>query len=179
MEDSSRLIFIGVGILVVGLIIGYSIGRSRSTREKGKARSQLTAQRHKTSEARRDATRCEKKLASKPALGPDEVAQGRTQALLRLTEAELAIRNENAGIARTRMSAAVTLLGRLATGVTASTAEKLRGFSHRLQKLRESTLRMDPRDPKAVDQVASKLQALRNSVAYLPLDPRALPSPRP
>ena len=27
MEDASRLIFIGIGVLVVGLIIGYSIGR--------------------------------------------------------------------------------------------------------------------------------------------------------
>lgn len=89
--------------------------------------------------------------------------------MLRLTEAELALRAENAGIARGRLQEAADRLRRLAKRVGGAAGKTLQSVASQLQALREATLRLDPRDRTAVDRVAVQLGELRRRVAYLPL----------
>ena len=177
MDDQSRLPLIGIGILIVGLLVGYAIGRSgvRKARKKGEAR--VAAQVRETRAATAKLETCRKQLADKPTVAAELLARERSRGVLHLTEAELALRTENIGLARDRIRRASDLLKRLATSVAAATAAQLKRLVNRLEKLREATLRLDPRDPVAVQGVATALAELRRTLAYLPLAPLTTTKP--
>ena len=169
MEDSSRLVLIAVGILAVGLLVGYTIGRSgvRKARKSGLSR---VVEAEKEAEAAREAlTTCTAKQAVRPPTPSQLVAPQRTEAVLRLTQAELALRSENAGTARSRLVDAAARLRQLAKRVPAAAAHRLRSVAGQLEGIRVAILRLDPRNRPAVAQVAAQLRELRRSVTYLPL----------
>ncbi len=177
MDDQSRLPLIAIGILIVGLLVGYAIGRSgvRKARKKGKARVSAQARETRAVSAKLDL--CRKDLADKPTVAAELLTRERARGVQRLTEAELALRTENVGIARDRIRQASELLKKLTTSVAATTSAQLKVLANRLEKLRETTLRLDPRDPAAVSGVARSLSELRRTLAYLPLAPPATAKP--
>ncbi len=173
MDDQSRLPLIGVGILIVGLLVGYAIGRSgvRKARKKGNALVASQARETRATTAKLET--CRKQLADKPTVAAELLARERIRGVLHLTEAELALRTENLGIARDRIRRASTLLRRLAASVAAATSGQLKQLASRLEKQREAAGRLDPRDPAAVQGAATTLAELRRTLTYLPLAPLA------
>ncbi len=177
MDDQSRLPLIGIGILIVGLLVGYAIGRSGVRKARKKGNAQVASQARQTRATTAKLQACRKQLADKPTVAAEVLSRERTRGVLHLTEAELALRTENVGIARDRIRQASTLLRRQATSVAASTAGQLKVLAARLEKQREAIGRLDPRDPSAVQGAATTLAELRRTLTYLPLAPLA-PSQR-
>jgi uncharacterized membrane-anchored protein YhcB (DUF1043 family) len=177
MDDQSRLPLIGVGILIVGLLVGYAIGRSgvRKARKKGNALVASQARETRATTTKLEA--CRKQLADKPTVAAEALTRERSRVVLHLAEAELALRTENVGIARDRIRKASGLIRRLATSVATATAGQLKTLANRLEKQREASGRLDPRDPTAVQRVATTLAELRRTLAYLPLAPLAPAKP--
>lgn len=169
MDDQSRLPLIGIGILIVGLLVGYAIGRSGVRKARKKGRAQLATQVRETRAVTGKLERCRKQLADKPTVAAELLGRERSRGVLHLAEAELALRTENVGIARDRIRKASDLLKALTTSVSKSVKAQLRVLANRLEKLRESTLRLDPRDPAAVQAAATALAELRRTLTYLPL----------
>ena len=169
MDDQSRLPLIGIGILIVGLLVGYAIGRSGVRKARKKGRAHVAVQVRETRAVTGKLERCRKQLADKPTVAAELLDRERSRGVLHLTEAELALRKENVGIARDRIRKASSLIKGLTSSVTKTAAAQLRVLANRLEKLREATLRLDPRDPVAVQAVATTLADLRQTLTYLPL----------
>ena len=146
MDDQSRLPLIGIGILIVGLLVGYAIGRSGVRKARKKGRAQMATQVRETRAVTGKLEGCRKQLADKPTVAAELLGRERSRGVLHLTEAELALRTENVGIARDRVRKASDLLKALTTSVSKTVAAQLQVLANRLEKLRESTLRLDPRE---------------------------------
>jgi len=177
MDDQSRLPIIAIGILIAGLVVGYTIGRSGVRKARKKASARVAAQSRETRAVAAKLDGCRKKLADKPTVAAELLDRERSRGVLQLTEAELAVRTENVGTARDRIRKASDRLRRLTASVAATTAASLRLLANRLEKLRETTGRLDPRDPVAVQRAAATLAELRRTLAYLPLTPLARAKP--
>lgn len=171
MEDQSRLPLIALGILIVGLLVGYAIGRAgvRKARKAGRAQVAIQAREARAVSAKLEA--CRKSLADKPTVAAELLTRERARGVLRLTEAELALRTENIGIARDRIRQASELLKKLTASVAATAAAQLNVLANRAEKLRETAGRLDVRDPAAVANAARTLADLRRTLSYLPLPP--------